>query len=240
MNGAFKLCVSVLENGDELEFLWTKFPDNAVWRRKDNSKWYGAILTVSRNKLGLSSNEVAEIIDLRLEKEQMSKTIDNEHYFPGWHMNKKRRQIMKRKWVKNIVSFLCSSLCTVILLMGVSVLKDGMYLLGVPAISEVQRAEISYPAVTDEIKEITDKEQIELAVKLTGFLKYSLFEEASLTEKPLITITYYLNNGESISVAANNKTVWWKGTAYAIKEEEMFVNMTQGIFFFDEFSIQNP
>lgn len=75
--------------GDELEFLWTKFPDNAVWRRKDNNKWYGAILTVSRNKLGLPSNEVVEIIDLRLEKEQMPKTVDYERYFPGWHMNKK-------------------------------------------------------------------------------------------------------------------------------------------------------
>ncbi len=75
--------------GDELEFLWTKFPDNAVWRRKDNNKWYGAILTVSRNKLGLFSNEVAEIIDLRLEQEKMQETVDNKNYFPGWHMNKK-------------------------------------------------------------------------------------------------------------------------------------------------------
>lgn len=75
--------------GDELEFLWTKFPDNAVWRRKDNGKWYGAILTVSRNKLGLSSNEVVEIIDLRLQQEQMTQIIDHKCYFPGWHMNKK-------------------------------------------------------------------------------------------------------------------------------------------------------
>lgn len=36
---------------DELEFLWTKFPDNAVWRRKDNQKWYGAILTVNGKKV---------------------------------------------------------------------------------------------------------------------------------------------------------------------------------------------
>jgi len=75
--------------GDELEFLWTKFPDNAVWRRKDNKKWYGAILTVSRNKLGLSSNEMVEIIDLRLQQDQMVQTIDYKRYFPGWHMNKK-------------------------------------------------------------------------------------------------------------------------------------------------------
>ena len=75
--------------GDELEFLWTKFPDNAVWRRKDTQKWYGVILTVSRRKLGLSSDEVTEIIDLRIEPEQMDVTVDNKKYFPGWHMNKR-------------------------------------------------------------------------------------------------------------------------------------------------------
>ena len=75
--------------GDELEFLWKKFTDNAIWRRKDTQKWYGEILTVSRRKLGLSSDEVSEIIDLRIEPEQMDSTIDNKRYFSGWHMNKR-------------------------------------------------------------------------------------------------------------------------------------------------------
>lgn len=75
--------------GDELEFLWTKFPDNAVWRRKDNKKWYGAILSVQRNKLGLDSDEIVEIIDLRLQPELMAEQLANENYYPGWHMNKK-------------------------------------------------------------------------------------------------------------------------------------------------------
>lgn len=75
--------------GDELEFLWTKSPDNAVWRRKDNKKWYGAILTVSGNKLGLPTDEILEIIDLKLQKELMEATVDGKRYFPGWHMNKK-------------------------------------------------------------------------------------------------------------------------------------------------------
>ncbi|MDO4323535.1 MAG: MmcQ/YjbR family DNA-binding protein [Lachnospiraceae bacterium] len=75
--------------GDELEFLWSKYSDNAVWRRKDSKKWYGAVLKVSRKKLGLFSEETAEIIDLRLEPEQMAETVDGKRYFPGWHMNKK-------------------------------------------------------------------------------------------------------------------------------------------------------
>ena len=75
--------------GDELEFLWAKFPDNAVWRRADTAKWYGALLTVSKRKLGIESDALAEIIDLRIAPENMNALIDNKTYFPGWHMNKK-------------------------------------------------------------------------------------------------------------------------------------------------------
>ncbi|MCH5191330.1 MAG: MmcQ/YjbR family DNA-binding protein [Oscillospiraceae bacterium] len=75
--------------GDELEFLWEKFPDNAIWRRKDNQKWYGLLITVSKRKLGLDSDEIVEAMDLRLQPQQMAEIIDNEKYFPGWHMNKK-------------------------------------------------------------------------------------------------------------------------------------------------------
>ena len=75
--------------GDELEYLWDKFPDNAVWRRKDNKKWYGALLSVSRRKLGIPSDEIVEIIDLRTAPEVIENLIDSVRFFPGWHMNKK-------------------------------------------------------------------------------------------------------------------------------------------------------
>ena len=71
------------------EFLWTRFPDNAVLRRQDNQKWYAALLTVYKNKIGLSGDEKIEIVDLRLPPEEMAQTVDNHKYFPGYHMNKK-------------------------------------------------------------------------------------------------------------------------------------------------------
>lgn len=74
--------------GDELEFLWTKFPDNAVWRCKDNEKWYGAILTVVGKKIGLDTDKVVEIVDLRMTKEQKEEILSLDGYYPGWHMNK--------------------------------------------------------------------------------------------------------------------------------------------------------
>ena len=75
--------------GDELQYLWKKFPDNAVYRRKDNQKWYAAILTVAKSKIGLKGTGNIEILDLRIEPAQMEQTIDNKKFFPGYHMNKK-------------------------------------------------------------------------------------------------------------------------------------------------------
>ena len=75
--------------GDELDYLWKKFPSNAVWRRKDNNKWYGILLILSKRKLGLDSDEVVEIIDLRIDPDKMKDLVDNQKCFEGYHMNKK-------------------------------------------------------------------------------------------------------------------------------------------------------
>lgn len=75
--------------GDELEFLWERFPNNAVWRRRDSKKWYAALMTIKKRKLGLDSDAIIEIIDLRMNAAELEKRIDNEKYFPGYHMNKK-------------------------------------------------------------------------------------------------------------------------------------------------------
>lgn len=86
-----KEIIKYVENkyGDDLEFLWQKFPDNAVVRRKDNKKWYLALLTVSKRKLGINSDEKIEIIDLRMKSEEIENVVDNKKYFLGYHMNKK-------------------------------------------------------------------------------------------------------------------------------------------------------
>lgn len=75
--------------GDELEFLWERFPNNAIFRRKDNTKWYAALLTVKRAKLGLDGDGSLEVVDLRMAPEDIEKLVDREKYFPGYHMNKR-------------------------------------------------------------------------------------------------------------------------------------------------------
>lgn len=74
---------------DDLEFLWKKFDNNAIWRNKTNNKWYGLLLTITANKLKIDSTDEMEIIDLRYQKEAVDNIVDNKNVFPGYHMNKK-------------------------------------------------------------------------------------------------------------------------------------------------------
>lgn len=75
--------------GDELEFLWPDFPDNAIMRRKDSRKWYGVIMTVSGSKIGLEDDARVEIIDVRMPREDAPAVLAQKGCYPGWHMNKK-------------------------------------------------------------------------------------------------------------------------------------------------------
>ena len=75
--------------GDELEFLWEKSPKNAILRRKDNRKWYAALLTISRSKLGAFPDEEIEVLDLRAAPEAIPDMVDGKRVFAGYHMNKK-------------------------------------------------------------------------------------------------------------------------------------------------------
>lgn len=74
---------------DEPEYLWEKFPDNAVFRNKNNQKWYAAILTVQRGKVGLEGDGKCEVIDLKGPLEKLAALIDNKNFLPDYHMNKK-------------------------------------------------------------------------------------------------------------------------------------------------------
>ena len=74
---------------DEPEFLWEKYPNFAIFRRKDNRKWYALIANIPKKYLKLGGAEEIEILNLRVEPEELDRIFDGEKYFRGWHMNKK-------------------------------------------------------------------------------------------------------------------------------------------------------
>lgn len=73
---------------DEFEFPWSSSPKNAVVRVPHTRKWYAAILTVRKSRLGLPSEEETEIVNLHLSPEKVSRIVDNKRIFPAYHMNK--------------------------------------------------------------------------------------------------------------------------------------------------------
>lgn len=88
-NDAKKILEYVAQKyGDELEFLW-KNSNNAILRRKDTNKWYAAFLVLSRRKLGFDSDGMIEVLNLRVNPEELKNIVDHQKYFPAFHMNKK-------------------------------------------------------------------------------------------------------------------------------------------------------
>lgn len=74
--------------GDELEFLWEKLPDYAVWRRKDSGKWYAVLMALPANRIGIDSSERIEVLNLHSTASDIKAIIDRRVYYPGYHMNK--------------------------------------------------------------------------------------------------------------------------------------------------------
>ena len=73
---------------DDLEFLWNKFPTDAVLRNKINNKWYAVILAINENKLVTNTDNLITIIDLRCDNKKINEIVDNKNIFRGYHMNK--------------------------------------------------------------------------------------------------------------------------------------------------------
>lgn len=139
-----------------------------------------------------------------------------------------------KKAIKWFIRLLLEVVVVTFLLVGLRIFfTDGMWLLEIPNLNDVQSVSITYPSVTDEVKEISNNEDIELALKLTAFLKYDLFEQPNNEEEPLITIIYHLKDGTDKIISANNNVVWWNKKSYSIKDKKTFINLTEGIFFLE-------
>lgn len=80
----------IFENyGEKTEYPWKDGKENGIWRRDDNRKWYGAILTVSQSKLRLEGNVKIRVLNLKAAPSDVEKLLDRPGFFPAYHMNKK-------------------------------------------------------------------------------------------------------------------------------------------------------
>ena len=62
--------------------------ETAVLRHADNRKWYALVMQVSRRKFGLDSDEVIDVVNLKLPTEMYGSFGAADGVYPAYHMNK--------------------------------------------------------------------------------------------------------------------------------------------------------
>lgn len=79
----------VYENyGTKSEKPWANDFYSEVLRQKSNNKWYGVIMRVQKNKVGLSGEEFVDILNVKCEPEMVATLISQKGLAPAYHMNK--------------------------------------------------------------------------------------------------------------------------------------------------------
>ena len=62
--------------------------ETAVFRHADNRKWYAIVMKVSRRKFGFDSDEVIDVVNLKLPTEMFGSFGVADGVYPAYHMNK--------------------------------------------------------------------------------------------------------------------------------------------------------
>ena len=70
------------------EFLWAKYPDYAIFRHNSNRKWFVLIMTISKEKLGLSECDMIDIMNVKCETIMINSFRTEKGIYAAYHMNK--------------------------------------------------------------------------------------------------------------------------------------------------------
>lgn len=62
--------------------------ETAVFRHVNNRKWYAIMMYVSRRKFGFDSDDVIDVVNLKLPLEMFGSFSEADGVYPAYHMNK--------------------------------------------------------------------------------------------------------------------------------------------------------
>jgi len=72
------------------DYPWQKFPKFAALRHGSNKKWFGLVMNVTPDKVGLEedSEEKIDVLNLKSPPDLNDSLTDEDHIVPGYHMDK--------------------------------------------------------------------------------------------------------------------------------------------------------
>jgi predicted DNA-binding protein (MmcQ/YjbR family) len=82
----FQYCLDVF--GTVPDYPFEEDFETAVLRHQDTRKWYAIAMRVSRRKFGQASDEVIDVVNLKLPTEMFGSFDASQGVYPAYHMNK--------------------------------------------------------------------------------------------------------------------------------------------------------
>ncbi len=73
----------------ESEHLWMQYPDIEVFRHETDKKWFGIMMSVTMDKVGLEGEGYIDILNIKCEPERVIFLSQQPGFAPAYHMNKK-------------------------------------------------------------------------------------------------------------------------------------------------------
>lgn len=78
--------------GSVAEYPWITAPKYAVYRHFENRKWFAVVMNISGRKLGIDSDEIVDIMNVKCDPILVASLIGEDGFFPAHHM-------IKGKWI---------------------------------------------------------------------------------------------------------------------------------------------
>ena len=76
--------------GVEPDYPWDNFSDYAVFRHRENQKWFALVMRVGFDKLGINKEGAVDVVNLRIADAILHDELIHETgIFPSYHMNKR-------------------------------------------------------------------------------------------------------------------------------------------------------
>lgn len=72
----------------ENDYPWMTNPMFEVFRHRDNRKWFALIMDIPKSKLGVESEEIIDVVNLKCDTVLIGSLISEDGIFPAYHMNK--------------------------------------------------------------------------------------------------------------------------------------------------------
>jgi predicted DNA-binding protein (MmcQ/YjbR family) len=72
----------------EPEYAFEKYPNYIALRHDKHGKWFGLIMNVPRDRLGLDGGEIVDVIDVKCRPLTVNILSEKLGFLPAYHMNK--------------------------------------------------------------------------------------------------------------------------------------------------------